>query len=46
MLCKSVIIHSIPYKVVLIPKQLTYTVVAEFHSAKGHQGTIDTFEAT
>ena len=45
MLCKSVIIHGLPCEDVVIPKQLTHTIVAEFHSAKGYQGTIHTFEA-
>ena len=45
MLCKSVLIHSLPHDVTVIPKQLTHIIVVEFHSSKGHQGTICTFEA-
>ena len=37
MLCKSVIIHDLPYEFVVIPKQLTHTTVAECYSAKEHQ---------
>ena len=44
-LCKSVIIHGLPCKGIVIPKQLTPIIVAEFHTAKGHQGTICTFKA-
>ena len=45
MLCKSVLIHDLSYKVIVIPKQLTHIIVVEFHSSKGHQATIFTFEA-
>ena len=45
MLCKPVIIHGLLYAVVVIPKQVTHTKVAEFHSVKGHQGTACTFKA-
>ena len=45
MLCKSVLIHGLPYKVIVIPKQLTCIIVVEFHSSRGHKGNICTFEA-
>ena len=45
MLCKSVFIHGLPYKVKVITKQLSHTIVVEFHSSKGHQGTIHTLKA-
>ena len=45
MLCKSVLIHGLPYEGIGMPKQLTLIIVVEFHCSKGHQGTICTFEA-
>ena len=35
MLCKSVIIQGQPSEVIVISKQLTHIIVAEFHSLKG-----------
>ena len=43
MLCKSVLIRDFLYKIIVI-SQLTHIIVVEFHSSKGHQGTICPFE--